>query len=414
MTLEPRSRPAPRPREIVASLSATHVSNGLIAFIFSASGPVAIILAAGLQGGLSHSDLASWIFAAFVINGALSIGLSIAYRTPLAFFWTIPGTVLVGHSLTHLSFEEVIGAFIATGILLLVLGLTGLVRRIMDQLPMPIVMAMVAGVFLSFGLDWITAFQDGVWIAAPMTAAFLVLSFSPVAGRFLPPMIGVLIVGVAAVALQGATAEQGELASEATGLASLLVSPNLYVPAFSLGALLELVIPLAITVLAAQNAQGVAILEANGHRAPVNTITTACGATSLVTAPFGCVSTCLTGPSNAIISSGGEPKTQYVAAIVLACLAICFGLLAPLFIDLMLSTPPAFIATLAGLALLRVLQTAFQTAFGQRFSLGALITFMVTVADVGILNIGAPFWGLVFGYLTSLILERHDLVERKD
>jgi benzoate membrane transport protein len=412
MTLEPRSRPAPRPREILASLSATHVSNGLIAFIFAASGPVAIILAAGLQGGLSHSDLASWIFAAFAINGALSIALSIAYRTPLAFFWTIPGTVLVGHSLTHLTFEEVIGAFIATGILLLVLGLTGLVRRIMDHLPMPIVMAMVAGVFLSFGLDWITAFQVDLWIAMPMTAAFLVLSFSPVAGRFMPPMIGVLIVGVAAVALQGATAEPGELASEAT--ASILVSPNLYVPAVSLGALLELVVPLAITVLAAQNAQGVAILEANGHRPPVNTITTACGATSLVTAPLGCVSTCLTGPSNAIISSGGDPKTQYVAAIVLACFAICFGLLAPLFIDLMLSAPPAFIATLAGLALLRVLQTAFQTAFGQRFSLGALITFMVTVADVSILNIGAPFWGLVFGYLTSLFLERHDLVERKD
>ena len=63
----------------------------------------------------------------------------------------------------------------------------------------------------------------------------------------------------------------------------------------------------------------------------------------------------------------------------------------------MLATPPAFIATLAGLALLRVLQTSFQISFRDKFSFGALICFVVTVADVPIFKIGAPFWGLVFG-----------------
>ena len=89
-------------------------------------------------------------------------------------------------------------------------------------------------------------------------------------------------------------------------------------------------------------------------------------------------------------------------------LGVGFGLFAPLVTRLMLSTPPAFIATLAGLAMLRVLQSAFAIAFQGRFTLGALVTFLVTVAGIPVLNIGAPFWALVAGTLVSLLLERRD------
>ncbi|MCC7060772.1 MAG: benzoate/H(+) symporter BenE family transporter, partial [Burkholderiaceae bacterium] len=121
------------------------------------------------------------------------------------------------------------------------------------------------------------------------------------------------------------------------------------------------------------------------------------------------VSTCLTGPTNAIIAASGERERHYTGGLVVGVLALAFGLLSPLFTRLMLATPPAFIATLAGLAMLRVLQTAFVTAFGGgRFTLGALVTFVVTVADIAILNVGAAFWGLVAGCLVSWLLERPD------
>ena len=68
--------------------------------------------------------------------------------------------MLVGPALGHLSFPEVIGAFLATGVLMLLLGLSGWVRRAMDAVPMPIVMAMVAGVFLRFGVDLVLALRD--------------------------------------------------------------------------------------------------------------------------------------------------------------------------------------------------------------------------------------------------------------
>ena len=280
---------------------------------------------------------------------------------------------------------------------MLLLGLSGWVRRAMEAVPMPIVMAMVAGVFLRFGVDLVLAFRDDLWIALPMSAAFF--AFSAFTRTKIPPLIASLVAGALAVwALDSFNPPAGALFA--------LAAPNLYVPQFSWSAMVELVVPLAITVLAAQNAQGIAVLNANGHAVPINAITAACGAGSIVTGFFGAVSTCLTGPVNAVLSSSGEKHRQYSAAIFFSLMAVAFGLLAPLFTRLLLATPPAFVATLAGLAMLRVLQTAFTAAFRERFSFGALVCFLVTVADVPIWHIGAPFWGLVLGLGASLLLER--------
>src|SRR2546427_6762148 len=123
--------PYPRPswRQLIAEFGPTYAGNGFIGFVFAATAPVAIILSVGTRGGLSESELASWIFGVFFINGLISILFCWLYRQPLAFFWTIPGTVLVGPALAHLRFAEVVGAFYATGLLMLVLGATGWVRR---------------------------------------------------------------------------------------------------------------------------------------------------------------------------------------------------------------------------------------------------------------------------------------------
>ena len=205
--------------------------------------------------------------------------------------------MLVGPALTHLSFPEVIGAFLATGLLMIVLGLTGWVRRAMEAIPMPIVMGMVAGVFLSFGLDWVRAFETGFWIAAPMTAVFLLVSVSPAAG------------------CAHSAADRGARRRRTRHLAAgrLRARPRCgrharraaacMLPEFSWPAMLELVVPLAITVLVVQNGQGIAVLTAAGHAPPVNSVAVACGVGTLASAFVGAAPTCLTGPVNAIISA---------------------------------------------------------------------------------------------------------------
>ena len=49
-------------REIWRDFGTVYAANGLIGFIFAASGPVAIILSVGSRGGLSEAELASWLF----------------------------------------------------------------------------------------------------------------------------------------------------------------------------------------------------------------------------------------------------------------------------------------------------------------------------------------------------------------
>ena len=401
MQIELPKPPFPGPRRLASDFSGSLALNALIAFIFAASAPVAIILATGARGDLSETELASWIFGAFFINGIISIIFCILYRQPLVFFWTIPGTVLVGPALDHLSFAEVIGAFYATGALLLVLGQSGWVRRTMSVLPMPIVMAMVAGIFLQFAFDWLAALKSGFWIAGPMTLVFFGLTAIPPLARRLPPLIAALVVGLAAIWLTEGYAPGARFTLK-------FAAPVVFAPAWSMAAMVELVFPLAITVLAAQNAQGFAVLAAKDHSAPVNAVTATCGIGSLLGAVVGCVSTCLTGPVNAIVSSTGAKARHYTAGIAVGVLALLFGLFSPAFTAFMLATPPAFIATLAGIVLLGVLRSAFRTAFAGRFTFGALITFLVTVADIPIFGIGAAFWALVLGFAASWLLERGD------
>jgi benzoate membrane transport protein len=386
---------------IMFDFGVLYASNGFIGWLFAVTAPVAIILTVGSNGGLSEAEISSWIFGVFFINGLITILFCRLYRQPLAFFWTIPGTVLVGQSLTHLGFAEVVGAYYATGVLMLVLGLTGWVKRAMAVVPLPIVMGMVAGVFLRFGLDLVHAVFKDTAIAAPMVVVWLGLGAVPQLGRRCPPIIGALVAGAVAVIVFGRFDASAPMQLE-------LIRPVVQAPAWSAAAMVELVVPLAITVLVVQNGQGFAVLRAAGHTPPVNAVTIACGIGSVLAALVGAVSTCLTGPTNAIITGGGERERQYTAGIVVAVLAILFGLFAPTFTHLLLNAPKSFVAALAGLAMLRVLQSAFVTAFANNFSLGALVAFLVTVADMALLNVGAAFWGLIAGLVVSALLERTD------
>ena len=398
-TLELPPRPFPGLGESLAGVNRHNLVNALVAWLFAISGPVVIILAVGRQGGLRPEDISSWVFSAFVFGGMLTMAFSYLFRQPIAIMWTIPGAVLIGGALQHLSFAEVIGAYLVCGGFMAFLGITGLVRRIMAAIPMPIVMAMVAGVFLPFGLNIIAAFEEATMMAVAMVAAFAIPTAVPALGRVLPPVLCALAVGTVMIVLSG----------QMTGVempSLALAEPILYTPVFTLRALGELVVPLAVTVIAAQNAQGFVILRQAGFEPPENDLTVTCGVGSILFGIFGSVPTCVTGPANAILNTSGAKEKRYMAGVIFGLLAIVFGLFSPFTTGLGLVLPAVFINLLGGLAMLGVLQGAFTTAFGGPHALGAVVSFLVTLSGVAILNVGAPFWGLAFGYAVTLLLRR--------
>ena len=377
-----------------------HLANAIVAFVFAATGPVAILLSVGAKTGLSNAELSSWLFGAFFINGLTSLAASLYYRQPHVFLWTIPGSVLIGTAVDNLTFPEIVGAYIMTGAALILIGVSGLLTRIMDAIPMPIVMGMVAGVLLQFGLGWIGALTGDPLIAVPMTLAYLVVAAVPSVARTIPPIVAALVIG-AIVMFEPPAGGLGGIDVALPALAA----PVIFMPEFRWNAAAELVVPLLITVIFAQNSQGIVLLRNAGHKPAVGAITAICGVASIAVAFLGTVSTCLTGPVNGILSSSGRRANQYMGAVFVALFALAFGLIAPAVTDVMRAAPEGFIATLGGLALLNVLQGSFTASFAGGYAKSALIAFMVTLSGVEIANIGSPFWGIAAGLVSAWTID---------
>ncbi|MDH3234801.1 MAG: benzoate/H(+) symporter BenE family transporter, partial [Alphaproteobacteria bacterium] len=210
----------------LASLDRHAISNGITAMMLACTGPLAILLSVGVAVKASPQDIATWIFGGYAFGGILSIIFSVLYRMPMGMCWTIPGIVLFGNALQHLPFAEVIGALHVTAGLLLVLGLSGWVRRITDFIPLNIVMAMVAGVFLPFCLKIVSGFEQDWLIAIATVAAFMAVSLVPVLERNLPPILAALAAGVAVAVANGQFALTEPLTLT-------IANPIIYAPAFS-------------------------------------------------------------------------------------------------------------------------------------------------------------------------------------
>ena len=404
MKLEPPSAIGASFYDVSQSIDSKSLTNGLVATVFAVTGPVAIILSVANSAGLEKNIVNTWIFAAFGIGGLLTLVLSYLYRQPLAMAWTMPGAALLVSSLGHLTFSEAVGAFLVSGLLMVLLGISGLARWLMEKFPNNVVMAMVAGVFLPFGLNLITGFENTPFISGVAIFSFAVTSAFSRIGRYTPPMLSALVSGIIAAALVG----KGPVIPDEM---PWLAEPTIITPIFSIDAMIELVAPLVISVIAVQNMQGVSVLKTVGYNAPINVLTVVCGYGSLLMGMLGCVPTCLTGPANAILVSSGKKGTHYLGAMLFGFLFALVGLFSPLLIETATSMPRDFILVLGGLAMLPVLTSAFSSAFSfersSRLSdFAAIITFLVTVSDISIFNIASPFWGLVFGsiiYFSSRI-----------
>ena len=394
-------------KDLPHSVTLSAVAYGFTAWLFAVTGPFIIYVNAARQGNLSALELNSWVFGGYFVCGLLSIVLTLYYRIPLLAAITIPGGVLVASALSHLSFNEVVGAYVLTGVLITALALTGAVKKGMEWLPLPISMAMVAGILLPFGMGIITSLQQTPLISGISLSAFVCVSLVKPLARRLPPVLVAIALGLLA------TNAFGEANWRLLSFQTAQFNP--VAPVFTWPAAAELVIPLAVTVVAVQNAQGIAILQNFDYQPPFNAITITSGVGSIIVAPFGSQSVCLAGPMTGIVTnpSIGPKDTRYGAAVVTGLLWMLFGLFSPMATALSQILPASLINLLAGLALLDVLGNCFAAAFGEKFRLGALFTFLITISGLRLLNIGAPFWGLIAGCVISFLLERQDFSTRK-
>src|SRR5690625_4684944 len=376
--------------------------NGFIAWLFGVTGPLLIVLNAAKAGDLSNGIIISWVFSIYVVGGLLTVILSIYYKVPIAFAFTIPGAILVGTSLMHHSFNDVLGAYIVTGVLLILISLTKSTTLFMRLIPLPIMLGMVSGVLLPFGINIFSSVTESPLINGLALATFILLSFSRKLGRFIPPILGAIIVAFIILFSKNAVQIQD--------FTFTWTMPSFYLPTFNIRTISELVIPLIITVIAIQNGQGIAILDVSGYKSPIEPLTIFSGVGSIINSFLGAHPASVAGPMTGILAdeSSGKLEHRYKSAIVMGILWILFGLSATSVINVIYKIPISLIQLLAGLALINVLKDSLVSTFSANFKIGALFSFIITLSDFTLYNVGSPFWGLVFGLIFSFVFERED------
>ena len=144
-------------RDLRGNLNLKTVSAGLVAAIFGCTGPALIIIGGATNGGLTYTETISWLFAVYFFSGILGIILALKFRQPISGAHSIAGAVLVAGALTHFSINEAIGAYLVAHIIVILLGFSGLIDKVMKWIPVPIVMGMIVGVMIRFATEMITS-----------------------------------------------------------------------------------------------------------------------------------------------------------------------------------------------------------------------------------------------------------------
>lgn len=384
-------------------LNAAAAWAGITAFVWYAFGAVPLHIAVSGELGLTTAQTSSWIFIVWFSGALATLWLSLRFRQPLPVTWTIPGLVYLGTLADRFSFAEIVGANLVAGVLLVVLGLLGIGGAIMRWLPLPIVMGMFAGSILVYVLRMVTATVEDLAVAGTAVGCYLAGRLA--ANARVPPVGLAVVGGGVAVVLTGTARSQ---AVEWTMPA--FVFPEM---SFSLAAVIAVSLPMVVLAMGLGNVQGIGFLLGQGYRVPVNTVSTAVGAASVVNALFGGHAAAVARNGVAILASAeaGPQAGRYWAAVISAGLTLVLAAAATPVASMLAILPKTYIFAVAGLAILSAFQDALEKSFGGKLRFGALAGFVVAATPFTILGITSAFWAIIAGIAASLVVERKELVD---
>ncbi|EJL83760.1 benzoate/H(+) symporter BenE family transporter [Pantoea sp. GM01] len=370
--------------------------SGFVAVLIGYSSSAALIFQAAQAAGASPEQIGGWLSMLGIGMGLASLGLSLWTRMPILAAWSTPGAALLATSVQGLTLNEVVGVFVATNLLIVLCGVTGLFARLMNHIPQSLAAAMLAGILLRFGIGTFSGLQSHFALCGSMCLVWLI------SRRWLPryAIILALIAGVLVAFYQ----QTLHLPPHALAISR----PEFIMPQFNLAALIGVGLPYFLVTMASQNAPGMATLQAHGYQPPISALTGWTGFIALILSPFGGFSVCIAAITAAICMGeevDANPARRWMASALAGVFYLLTGFTGGLIAVLLSALPPVFIATLAGLALLGTLAGSLQRALAepaQRDS--AIVAFLITASGISLLGIGSAFWGLLGGMLTFLIL----------
>lgn len=368
---------------------ATPLAAGVVTAVVGASSSFVVVLAGLAAVGASAEESASGLVA---LSVALALGtawLSIRHRTPITLAWSTPGAaLLVSSGAVAGGWPAALGAFVATGALILVTGLVPRLGDLVAAIPVSLARAMLAGVLLPLCIEPARALAASPAVVAPVVLTWLVL-LRP-APRWAVPASLAAALGVVVVTA-GDQLQAGDFA------------PTLSVtaPEWTGAALLGIALPLYVVTMASQNVPGVAVMRGYGYGVPWRESMLVTGAGTIAAAPFGGHAVNLAAITAALSAgpdAGADRARRWLAPVSASVTYLLFAAGAGAVTALVVAAPAGVMQSAAGLALLGTLAGSLRDSLADEDERIPAVTCLVVAASgVSVLGVGAAFWALVAG-----------------
>jgi benzoate membrane transport protein len=373
----------------------------LVTFVWYAFGMLPLQIALIHQLGLSPSQASSTISIVWIGGALASAALALLYRQPIAITWTTPGLIYLAAVAPQFSIAELAGANMMTGVLLVLLGVSGAAGRILLWIPLPIAMGVFAGSILAYLTRMVYATVEETGISGATILGYLL-------GRCIripsvPPMGLAVVCGALAVSVI-----RGGISAPIAFVAPTLEMPE---ASFSIVALLAISLPMVLLILGTSQAPLVSFLASQGYAVPVKATTVVIGITSIATACFGGYPASTSRDGGAIQAGPdvGPRAGRYWSTLISAILVLLLGVGASGLTSLVEFLPGSYIVTLAGLGIISSMLSAMRKAFEGPMQLGALVAFVVAATPFSVAGLPSQLWAGLAALAVSLLLERSEL-----
>jgi benzoate membrane transport protein len=371
---------------------------GFVGALVGFFGAFSIVLAGLHAIGADRTQSVSGLAILSIGSGVLGIVLSWRSRMPISIAWSTPGAaVLIGAGHVPGGYPAALGAFVVSGALFVLAGLSRRFERLVTAIPTSLASALLAGVLLPVCLSPARSLVAHPGLTAPMIATWLVLT--RLARRLAVP--GAFAAAAAALVIDGRV--------HAAALSHPLLLLTAVAPTFHLGTVLSVALPLFLVTMASQNLAGMAVLRLHGYEPRLGPVLTSTGAATAAAAPLGAHAFNLAAITAGLMAgpaAGPKPERRWIAAVTGGFAYIILGLFTGLATGIAASAPPVLSEAVAGLALLGSLGGALRAATDDEPRRdAALATLVVTASGITAAGLGAPFWGLAGG-LAVLAVQR--------
>lgn len=375
------------------------ISAGVVSALVGFTSAFAVVLS-GLAGvGADRVQASSGLLAVSVTMGLSCILLASWTRMPITVAWSTPGAALLASTgSVEGGWPAAVGAFLVTGVLIVLTGLLPQLGALIARIPASIAQAMLAGVLLQLCLGPITGLAMNPLAVAPVVAVWLL------AMRFLPRWAAPLAFLTAAIVVGVHAATSGAAMDPVT----LMPRVEVTVPSVTLAGVFGIALPLYLVTMASQNVPGVAVMKGLGYEVPWRRSMLVTGVGTVLGAPAGGHAINLAAISAALAAgpeASEDRSRRWIASVTAGVVLVLFGVASAAFGALVVLAPAGVIPAVAGLALLGTLASSLQAALAQPDErIPAVIVFATAASGTAIAGVSAAFWALIAGLIVRLVL----------